>query len=268
MNPMCERFHELHRHDTFLIPNPWDIGSARLLQSMGYEALATTSSGFAHSLGRMDQRVSLDELVGHVGALCKAVDIPLNVDFEWGFAERPEQLAGNIARLAEAGAAGFSLEDYNPATGRVVDIEQAVERVHAGASAAAEHGLVFTARCENHLYGHTDLDGTLERLSRFVQAGAQVLYAPGVKAAADIARVVALGVPVNQLAVAGTPPVAELRALGVRRVSVGGAFAQVAYAALLEAAQELRGPGEYTYLQRRLRREDAQAAFRVGNGDD
>ncbi len=255
------RFHDLHASGFFLIPNPWDVGSARLLESLGFPALATTSSGFAATLGRNDQAVSEDELVDHVAAICTAVDIPVNVDFEWGYAAEPEGLGPIIARLAEAGAAGFSLEDFDPSVGAVVSIDQAAERVEAGAAAATETGMVFTARAENHLYGHDDLDDTIARLERYGAAGADALYAPGAGSADAIARIVAIGRPVNVLALPGVPSVAELADLGVRRVSTGGALASVAYGALVTAARELLDDGSAAYLGRMLSGRDRAAAF-------
>ncbi|MCP5025840.1 MAG: isocitrate lyase/phosphoenolpyruvate mutase family protein [Actinomycetia bacterium] len=260
-SPQSTRFHELHASGFFLIPNPWDVGSARLLESLGFPALATTSSGFAATLGRNDQEVSVGELIEHVAAVCAAVEVPVNVDFEWGYATEPEGLGPIIARLAEAGAAGFSLEDFDPAAGDVVSIDQAAERVEAGAAAAAATGMLFTARTENHLYGHDDLDDTIARLERFAAAGADALYAPGAGSAEAIARIVAVGCPVNVLALPGVPPVAELVELGVRRVSTGGALAWVAYGALVDAARELLDDASVAYLGRMLSGRDRAAAF-------
>ncbi|MGI9645074.1 MAG: isocitrate lyase/PEP mutase family protein [Ilumatobacteraceae bacterium] len=250
MSSRPERFHELHRSGTFVMPNPWDVGSARFLEAMGFPALATTSSGHAATLGREDQHVTLNEAIDHVGEICAAVDVPVNVDLEWGFASAPEGLAAVIDRIAEAGAAGFSLEDFDPVAGAIVPTDVAATRVAAGAEAANRHGLVLTARAENHLYGVTDLDDTIDRLERFVAAGAHVVYAPGVTQPDDVARTVTIGAPVNVLAFPGAPTVPELSALGVRRISTGGALARVAYTAARRAADELLAEGTYGYLQK------------------
>ena len=174
-----QRFRALHREGLFVMPNAWDIGSARLLASLGFEAIATTSSGHAASLGRADQDVSRDELLGHVEALVGAVDVPVSVDAERCFADDPAGVAKTVELLAEAGAAGCSIEDYDPATGSIDAIDVATERVAAAVEAARNHGLVLTARAENHLYGIDDLADTIERLVAYRDAGADVLYAPG-----------------------------------------------------------------------------------------
>jgi len=181
MSSVRERFHELHRSGTFVMPNPWDVGSARRLESMGFSALATTSSGHAASLGKQDREVTLDELVHHVGQLCAAVDIPVSVDLEWGFVDDAGELGGVIDALADAGAAGCSLEDYHPRDRSIVSIQCATERVAAGVAAANARGLVLTARAENHIHGHDDLDDTIERLTGFIGAGAHAIFAPGVR---------------------------------------------------------------------------------------
>ncbi len=250
MTTPTERFRELHRSGLFVMPNPWDVGSAKLFERLGFPALATTSSGHAATLGKQDQEVTFGELVDHVAAITAAVDVPLNVDMEWGFADDPDDLADNVERLADAGAAGFSLEDYDPVAGAVVPTDQAVERIAAGAEAASQRGLVLTARAENHLYGAGDLDDTVDRLSRYLAAGAECLYAPGPTATGEIEAVVAIGAPVNVLARPGAPSVGELERLGVRRVSTGGALSSVAFAAARDAARELLDPGTYGYFAR------------------
>ncbi|WP_229074181.1 isocitrate lyase/phosphoenolpyruvate mutase family protein [Actinoplanes sp. DH11] len=256
-------FRDLHRDGTFIIPNPWDAGSARLLESYGFPALATTSSGLAASLGKLDQQVTRDELVAHVSAVTAAVRIPVNVDAERCFADSAEGIAETVDLLAQAGAAGISIEDYDPGTGRVETLEAGAERVAAAARAAARHGIVLTARAENFLYGHTDLDDTIARLRAYRAAGADVLYAPGLRERADIARVVAeAGGPVNVLAVSGGPSVPELAELGVRRVSLGGGLAWVAYGALRDAARELLDSGTTSFKARSLPEEDLERAFR------
>ena len=186
MTKMRERFRRLHDDGTFLLPNPWDAGSARILESLGFAALATTSSGLAASLGKLDQQVTRDELVAHVAAVTRAVGVPVNVDAERLF----DDVAGTVELLAGAGAAGLSIEDYDPAAGAVEELKAAVERVGTAAEACARHGIVLTARAENFLYDRADLDDTIERLRAYRAAGADVVYAPGLRVAADIARVV------------------------------------------------------------------------------
>ncbi len=226
------RFRELHaREQLFVMPNPWDIGSARLLASLGFEALATTSAGLAWSLGTLDQRVTRDQLVAHVRSLAASTQLPLNVDSERCYPDDPGGIAETVAQLADAGAAGFSIEDYDPAADRIDDVEVAAERVAVAAEAA--HGLsdplVLTGRCENHIRGVDDLDDTIARLIAYRDAGADVVYAPGLSSLQQIARVVeAVGVPVNVLALASGPAVSELasgrRAPGLdrRRPGPGG----------------------------------------------
>jgi len=262
---VAARFRELHaREQLFVMPNPWDIGSARLLASLGFEALATTSAGFAWSLGKADQRVTRDELVAHVTALAEATPLPLNVDSERCYPDDPGGVAETVALLAGAGAAGFSIEDYDPAADRIDPVELAAERVAAAAQAA--HGLddplVLTGRCENHIRGVDDLDDTIARLVAYRDAGADCLYAPGLSRLEAIARVVeAVGVPVNVLALASGPSIAELASAGVRRVSTGGALARAAYGALLAAAQELRDEGRSGYAARTVSSDEIESAL-------
>jgi 2-methylisocitrate lyase-like PEP mutase family enzyme len=258
------RFRALHaRHDVFVMPNPWDAGSARLLAACGFEALATTSAGLAWTLGRRDQQVAREELVAHVAALAAATDLPLSVDSERCFGDDPAGVAETVRMLAEAGAAGCSIEDYDPATGGIDDPDRAAERVAAAAEAA--HGadpMVLTARAENHLYGAGGLDDTIARLTAYRAAGADVVYAPGLTDPVEIAAVVeAAGAPVNVLALPGAPTVAELRELGVRRVSTGSLLAGAAYAAMLAGARELLEQGTSTYAHRVLSPADRAAAF-------
>jgi 2-methylisocitrate lyase-like PEP mutase family enzyme len=262
MSEIRDRFRALHDAGTFLLPNPWDVGSARLLAGLGFPALATTSSGLAASLGKRDQQVTRDELVAHVAALTAAVRIPVNVDAERCYADTPAGIAETVDLLAGAGAAGISIEDYDPGPGRVEPAGVAAERVAAAAEACARHGVVLTARAENHLYGNDDLDDTIARLRAYRDAGADVVYAPGLRAPADIARLVeSVPAPVNVLAVAGGPSVPELAGLGVRRVSTGGALAWAAYGALRDAARELRDSGATTFRDRGLTPDEIAAAF-------
>ena len=255
------RFRELHARDgLFLMPNPWDVGSARLLASLGFEALATTSQGFAWAIGTLDQMVTREELVAHVAALADATPLPLNVDSERLYPDEPGGVAETVRLLSAAGAAGCSIEDYDPATGRVDDVGLAAERVTAAAEAKGD--VVLTARCESHLYGGTDLEDTIARLVAYRDAGADVVYAPGLTALEDIVRVVEeVAVPVNVLALPTAPTIRELEAAGVRRVSVGSLLASAAYGALAAGARELLDEGTSRYAERRLERELAHRAF-------
>jgi 2-methylisocitrate lyase-like PEP mutase family enzyme len=247
------RFLELHRPgNPLLLPNPWDQGSARLLASLGFQALATTSSGFAATLGRLDGSVSRDEALAHSAAVVAATELPVSADLENGFADHPADVALTVVLAVGAGLAGCSLEDFTgDEEDPIYDIGLAAERVAAAAEAAhaGPVRLVLTARAENYLYERQDLADTITRLQAYQTAGADVLYAPGLTRLADIRQVVtAVDRPVNVLAVAGSPPVAELAEAGVSRVSVGGAFAFAALGALADAATELRDKGTYGYL--------------------
>ena len=245
-------FRDLHQPGRpLLMPNPWDAGSARVLASLGFAALATTSSGFAATLGRMDGDVTLDEALAHAAVIAAATDVPVSADFENAFADEPAGVAANISRAAATGLAGCSIEDF---TGRPGDPIYApglaAERVAAAAQAAhaGPVRLVLTARAENYLHGRPDLGDTIARLQSYQAAGADVLYAPGLTEADDIRAVVsAVDVPVNVLALPAAPPVAALAELGVARISVGGAFAWVAVDALAAAGRELLESGTYGY---------------------
>jgi 2-methylisocitrate lyase-like PEP mutase family enzyme len=262
MGSVRERFRELHATGTFVMPNAWDVGSAKVLVSAGFAAVATTSSGLAASLGKRDQQVTRDELVAHVTAVTAAVDVPVSVDAERLFADTPAGIAETVDLLAAAGAAGLSIEDYDPAAGSVDTVAVSVERVAVAAGAARRHDLVLTARAENHLYGQGDLNDTITRLVAYRAAGADVLYAPGLTTPDDIARVVeAVGAPVNVLTMPGVPSVPELAALGVRRVSTGGALAWAAYGALRGAARELLESGTTAFRARNLTAAEIKAAF-------
>lgn len=257
------RFHALHAaDDLFIMPNPWDIGSARLLQHLGFPAIATTSSGHAASLGRYDQRVAREEFLAHVTALAGAVDVPLNADSERCFGDTPDEVADTVMAIRAAGAAGCSIEDYDPTTATIDPIEVATERVAAAAEAAhaGADPIVLTARAEAFLYGSNDLDDIVNRLVAFREAGADVVYAPGLSKLAEIERVIAeTGVAVNVLNWPSGPTIADLARAGVRRVSTGGALAWFAYGAMAEAARELLGEGTYSYMTRGLARADRHA---------
>ena len=255
------RFAELHESGCFLMPNAWDVGSARLLESLGFDAIATTSSGFAASLGRHDQTVTRDELVAHVAALASAVDIPLSVDSEDGYAVDESGLAETVELLAAAGAAGISIEDYQPGVG-IRPLEQATGRVGAYVEAAARHGLTVTARAENHLYETGDLDDTIDRLRSFVAAGAHVVYAPGLQTEAELRQVVfESGAPVNALLGSDAPAVGVMADLGVRRLSTGGSLTFAAYGATASAARELLAEGTSTYTEHGLTWRERRRAF-------
>lgn len=245
----AEQFAELHRPGhPLLMPNPWDVGSARLLASLGFEALATTSSGFAATLGRLDGTVGRDGALAHAAAIVDATPLPVSADLEDGFADTPDGVAETARDAVEAGLAGFSLEDYSGS--EIYPLTEATERVVAAAEAAhaGPVHVVLTARSENHIRGHDDLDDTIKRLLAYQDAGADVLYAPGLTKADDISAVVsAVDRPVNVLARSGLPSVSELAELGVSRISIGGAFAFVAIAAVVDAANEFRDQGTYGF---------------------
>jgi 2-methylisocitrate lyase-like PEP mutase family enzyme len=260
------RFFELHaRPEVFVLPNPFDVGSARMLAAAGFQALATTSAGFAWTLGVDDGDVTRDQLVAHVRAIADAVDVPLNVDSERLFADDLDGVAETVRLLHEAGAAGCSIEDWNPATGAIDPVDVAAERVGAAAEAAHVEGdpLVLTARCENYLHGVSDLDATIARLCAYRDAGADCVYAPGLTTTDQIRAVVdGVGLPVNVLALPTGPTVAEIGEAGGRRVSTGGALASTAYGAMMIGARELLDSGTSTYLKVRLQSEDRAALRR------
>lgn len=245
MTASTDRFRELHASGCFVMPNPFDIGSARLLDALGFPALATTSAGFAATLGRDDMQVTRDELVAHVAAISAASSLPLNVDSERCFADTADGIAETVHLLADAGAAGLSIEDWNPATNSIDAIDVATERVRAAATAAAERGLVLTARCENHLRGVDDFADTLARLRGYLDAGAEVLYVPMLWSAEQIGAVATLGAPVNVLLLPGGPTVAKLADRGARRVSVGGSLANIAQGAMVASAEHLLAQGTF-----------------------
>jgi 2-methylisocitrate lyase-like PEP mutase family enzyme len=246
-------FQALHAGEPFVIPNPWDAGSARVLAALGFKALATTSSGFAFTLGRLDGTVTLDEVVAHVTTLAQALDLPLSVDLEHGYGADPESAALAISRVAEAGAVGGSVEDYDPA-GHLYELDYAVARVEAAVDAARSlpFPFVLTARAENHLRGNPDLEDTISRLRAFERAGADVLYAPGLRTVDEIREVCdAVSKPVNVLARPDLS-LAQLVDAGAQRVSVGGALTWVGADALVRAATEIRDRGDFSSLAVRL----------------
>lgn len=245
-------FLELHRPgQPLLLPNPWDAGTAKVLAALGFSALATTSAGFAGTKGRLDGNVTREEALAHGREIVDAVDLPVSADLENCFADDPDGVAATIRGAVDAGLAGGSVEDYTTrADDPIYERDLAIERVRAAADAAHSGPVhfVLTARCENHLRGVIDLDDTIGRLQAYQEAGADVLYAPGLTSADDLRTLVgAVDRPVNVLAMPGAPTVAELGDLGVARVSVGSAFAMVAIGALVEAGLELLERGTYDF---------------------
>ncbi len=267
---VADAFRALHRPgEPLLLPNPWDVGSARVLAALGYRALATTSSGFAASLGLLDGSVTREDALGHAATIVGATDLPVSADLENGFGDKPDAVAGTVAEAIRIGLAGCSIEDFaGDRDAPIYDAGLAAERIAAAAQAAHDgpDRLVLTARAENHLHGRDDLADTIARLQSYQRAGADVVYAPGLTRPADIRAVVSsVDVPVNVLALPGGPTVAELAELGVARISVGGAFAFAALGALVEAARELRDEGTYGFWQRAsVGRDLADTAFTDG----
>jgi 2-methylisocitrate lyase-like PEP mutase family enzyme len=245
-------FRELHASGCFVIPNPWDAGSARALAQLGFPALATTSSGFAWTMGRCDNRIALDEALAHLRIIADSVGVPVNADFEDGFAVRPEDVAANVASAVETGIAGLSIEDstgdpHDP----LFDETLAIERVRAARRALDQSGsgVLLTARSEGFIVGRPDLAATIRRLTAYAEEGADCLYAPGLTDQRDIVSVVKAVAPrpVNVLA-RPSHSVAELARAGVRRISVGGALARTAWAGFLAAAREIAQDGTFSAL--------------------
>jgi 2-methylisocitrate lyase-like PEP mutase family enzyme len=257
-------FLALHEGESpLLIPNPWDRGSAMMLASLGFKALATTSSGFAATLGRLDGAVTRDEALAHAADVVDAVDVPVSADLENGFADDPAGVAETVRLAIDAGLAGCSIEDFSGReTDTIYEPELATERVAAAVDAA--HGgsrkLVLTARSENYVHGRFDLADTIARLQSFQEAGADVLFAPGVRELDEVRELVrSVDRPVNVLALPGMPTVAELAEAGVSRISVGGSFAFAAYGAAARAGRELLESGTYGYWETAA--EGAKATF-------
>jgi 2-methylisocitrate lyase-like PEP mutase family enzyme len=246
-------FRALHEGDPFVIPNPWDVGSACLLESLGFPALATTSGGFAFTLGRHDGEVTQPQMADHIRALDSATSVPISADLENGYGPAPADAANAIAAAAEAGAVGGSIEDWDP-RGELYSLDHAVERVEAAARAAAELGFTFTltVRAENFIRGNPDLDDTIARLRAYERAGADVLYAPGLGDVEQIRAVCeAVSKPVNVLARTGLS-MAEIAEAGAQRVSVGSRLTWVAAAAVADAAQRIHDGGDFSGLRVRV----------------
>jgi 2-methylisocitrate lyase-like PEP mutase family enzyme len=246
-------FHRLHESGCFVIPNPWDAGSARVLAQLGFKALATTSSGIAWSMGRRDNGVILDEALAHCRTIAGAVDIPVSADFEGGFAIEPAAVAANVMRALDTGVAGLSIEDSTgDASMPLFDFSLAVERIRAarGAIDRSGTGALLTARSEGFIVGRPDLAETIRRLTAFAAAGADCLYAPGLRSIRDITDVVnaVAPKPVNVLVGTDFSSVSELGGVGVRRISVGGALARAAWTGFLQAAGEIAERGTFTAL--------------------
>jgi 2-methylisocitrate lyase-like PEP mutase family enzyme len=242
-------FRTLHEAGCFVIPNPWNVGSARYLQGLGFKALATTSSGYAHSIGFADGAITRDMALAHYREIAGAVDVPLNADFENGFADDPENVAANARLCVETGVAGLSIEDY---TGDDADplypFDKAVARVRAARDAIGDSGVLLTGRSEGFIHGRPDLAETIRRLQAYAQAGADCLYAPGIKTREQIETVVRAVAPkpVNLLmSAAGGFTVKDIAAMGVRRISVGGTLARVAMHAFLKSAREIAEQGKF-----------------------
>jgi len=263
----AERFLSLHRSGApLLMANPWDIGSARLLESLGFEALATTSGGFAASLGRLDGSVTRDEAVTHAGELAHSVDVPVSADLENCFADDPAGVAATVDLAVAVGIAGCSVEDFTrDPEDPIYELGLATERVRAAADAAhrGPFHLVLTARAENLIHGRTDLDDTITRLHAYQEAGADVLFAPGLRDLDDIRRVLGqIDRPLSVLVGPRSPIVSDLAEAGVARISVGSSFAWSALEGLVDAAEELRGQGTYQFSERAaLARRAAMEAF-------
>ena len=262
----CRAFHQLHESGCFVIPNPWDPGSARMLAHLGFRALATTSAGFAWSLGRSDNHVTLDEALTHLRAVAGSVPVPVNADFEGGFATAPEQVGAHVSAATATGIAGLSIEDSTgDAAHPLFELPLASERIRAARRAIDASGteILLTGRSEGFLVGRPDLAETLRRLTAYAEAGADCLYAPGIRAPADIAALVRAVAPkpVNVLVGGDFTTVAELAGMGVRRISVGGALARTAWTGFLQAAREIAEQGTFSAFARAIPFAELEGAF-------
>src|SRR5262249_39114073 len=262
-------FEGLHKRDhAFIIPNPWDIGTARLLAHLGFEALATTSAGYAFSVGQKDNTITRDQMMKHVAEIVGATDLPVSADLENGFGDDPATVAETIRLAAKAGLAGCSIEDMG-SNHSIYELEHAAERVRAAVEVARSLPFPFTltARAENYLVGRSDLDDTIKRLQAFEAAGADVLYAPGLYDLATIKTVVsAIKKPFNLVMGFADPTltVPLLSAAGVKRISVGGAMARVALAAFLKCAREMKDQGAFTYVREMAPMKEVRQGFAAG----
>jgi 2-methylisocitrate lyase-like PEP mutase family enzyme len=248
-------FRKMHEAGCFALPNPWDVGSAKALQHIGFKALASTSAGFAWAIGKSDNRVTLEEVLEHLTALCGAVDLPVNADFEGGFAHKPEKVGAHVARAVQTGVAGLSIEDSTgDAAKPLYERDFAIERIKAARAAIdADHsGVLLTGRCEGFLVGQADLDMVIDRLKAYSDAGADCLYAPGIKSREQITAIVKAvhPKPVNLLIGASGLSVSQAADLGVRRISVGGSLARAAWGGFMRAASEIAEQGTFTELSK------------------
>lgn len=264
----CRVFRQLHVSGCFMIPNPWDVGSARVLARLGFPALATTSAGLAWSVGRPDNRVSLEQALTHFRSVVRSVKVPVNADFEGGFATEPAALGANVTVATATGIAGLSIEDSTgDSSSPLLDFTLAVDRIRAARRAIDESGtgILLTGRSEGFIVGRPDLGETIRRLIAYAEAGADCLYAPGIRSTQEIAAVVAAvsPKPVNVLVGSDFATVAELAGLGVRRISVGGALARAAWTGFLQAATEIAERGTFTSLERALPFADVNRLFDV-----
>jgi 2-methylisocitrate lyase-like PEP mutase family enzyme len=262
----CRTFRRLHESGCFVIPNPWNVGSARLLEQLGFKALASTSSGFAWSMARVDGGVTVDEVLAHLRAMSAAVDLPISADFEGGFANDPREVALNVEAAANTGIAGLSIEDSTgDPTEPLYDLSLAVDRIRAAREALDRSGqhLVLTGRSEGFIRGRPDRAETIRRLIAYGEAGADCLFAPGLRSTADIKAIVdaVAPKPVNVLMSSDFATVADLAALGVRRISVGGALARAAWTGFLEAAKEVADHGTFHGLGRAISGGDMNKLF-------
>lgn len=262
----CQVFRRLHASGCFVIPNPWDPGSARLLAQLGFSALATTSAGFAWSVGRADNHVTLEQALAHFRAVASEVDLPVNADFEGGFATAPDAVAAHVTAATATGIAGLSIEDSTGDPARpLFEFSLAVERIRAARAAldASGTGILLTGRSEGFIVGRADLAETIRRLTAYAGAGADCLYAPGLRDPAHIAAVVQAVAPkpVNVLVGSDFTTVADLAAAGVRRISVGGALARAAWTGFLRAAREVAEQGRFTALAQGVSFDDLNARF-------
>jgi 2-methylisocitrate lyase-like PEP mutase family enzyme len=258
-------FRKLHESGCFVIPNPWDVGSARYLQGLGFKALATTSAGFAFTQGFADGAFSRDVALAHCRELAEATEVPLNVDYEGGYADDPAGVAESVRLCVDTGIAGLSIEDSTGDPAKpLYDFDLALARVKAARAAIDQAGgdVVFTARTEGFILGRPDLDETLRRLKAFAAAGADCLYAPGIKTREEIAAVVAVGKPVNFLMMATNFSVADLAAMGACRISTGGTLARTAWTGFIRAAREIAEHGTFKSFDGTIPNAELNAFFR------
>ena len=247
----CATFRKLHEQGCFVLPNPFDVGTAKALQHLGFKAIASTSAGFAWAIGKADNRVTVEDVCDHLAELCAAVDLPVNADFEGGFAQAPEGVAANVARAVKTGIAGLSIEDSTGDKAKpLYERSLAIDRIKAARDAIDRSGVMLVGRCEAFLWGQSDLNLVIDRLQAYADAGADCLYAPGIKTKEEITAVVKAvhPKPVNLLIGASGLSLREAAELGVRRISVGGSLARMAWAGFMRAAREMAEQGTFTEL--------------------